>query len=120
MDYRIRLHEMAEIELDPIYDAINAEAGPVIAGNYVGGIYDLISGLLPFPERGTVRPGSVPRLRVIGYRRSASIAFTVEEDQVTILGVFRRGRDITAKMLRKRLQSASPDPTETSPPSRRS
>ncbi|WP_117193227.1 type II toxin-antitoxin system RelE/ParE family toxin [Rhizobium terrae] len=105
MNYRIRLHELAEMELDAIYDAISAAAGPVTAGDYVGGIYDLVEGLLPFPERGTVRQGAVPKLRIIGYRRSASIAFAIEDDLVIILGVFRRGRNIRPEMLRQRLKS---------------
>ena len=103
MAYRIRLHELAEAELAKIYDDIRNEVGAVTAGTYVGGIYDLIEGLTTFPERGTVRPGPVPGLRIIGYRRTASIAFTVETDQVTILGVFRRGQNVTSEMLKKRL-----------------
>lgn len=103
MDYRIRLHELAEAELDKIFDDITTEAGPIIAGNYVGGIYELIDGFTTFPERGTVREGPVPGLRIVGYRRTASIAFIVEGDQVTILGVFRRGRNVTADLLKNRL-----------------
>ncbi len=59
MDYRVRLHELAEAELDQIYDDIVAEAGPVTAGTYVGGLYDLIAGFATFAERGTVREGPV-------------------------------------------------------------
>lgn len=103
MDYRVRLHELAAAELDKIFDDITAEAGPVIAGRYVGGIYDLIEGFTTFAERGTVREGPVAGLRIVGYRRTASIAFIVEGDQVTILGVFRRGQNITADMLRNRI-----------------
>lgn len=55
MDYRIRLHALAESELDTIYDTILAEAGPVVAGQYVGGLYDFIRSMTVFAERGTVR-----------------------------------------------------------------
>ncbi|KAA1183770.1 type II toxin-antitoxin system RelE/ParE family toxin [Rhizobium tropici] len=103
MDYYIRLHKLAEAELDQIFDDMTANVGPAIAGNYVGGIYELIEGLATFAERGTVREGPVLGLRIIGYRRTASIAFVVEGDQVTVLGVFRRGRNVTADMLRNRL-----------------
>ncbi|AVA24995.1 toxin-antitoxin system toxin RelE/ParE family protein (plasmid) [Rhizobium sp. NXC24] len=102
MDYRIRLHELAEAELDKIFDDITAEAGPIIAG-YIGGIYNMIDGFPTFPERGTVREGPVPGLRIVGCRRTTSIAFIVEGDQVTILGVFRRGRNVTADLLKNRL-----------------
>ena len=95
---------MAEAELDKIFDDISAEAGPVTAGNYVGGIYEFIEGFATFAERGTVREGPVPGLRIVGYRRTASIAFIVEGDQVTIVGVFRRGRNVTADVLGNRLK----------------
>jgi toxin ParE1/3/4 len=39
-----------------------------------------------------VRPG----LRIIGYRRQASIAFVVSDAEVLILRVFRRGADTEA------------------------
>jgi len=55
MDFRIQLHELAEAELDKIFDDISAEAGPVTAGNYVGGIYEFIEGFATFAERGTAR-----------------------------------------------------------------
>ena len=103
MAYRVRLHELAEAELDKIYSDIRDEAGPVVAGNYVGGLYDFFEGLTTFPARGTVRAGPIPGLRIIGYRRTASIAFVVEADLVTILGVFRRGQNVTPEMLENRL-----------------
>ena len=74
MEYQIWLHELAEAELDKIFDDITAEAGPIIAGNYVGGIYELVDGFRTFPERGTVREGPLPGLRIVGYRRSARLS----------------------------------------------
>jgi len=103
MEYQLRLHELAEAELDAIFDTLNREAGPITAGQYVGGLYDLINGLTTFPERGTVRPGPVPGLRIIGFRRSASLAFTVEAHHITILGVFWRGQNVTPEILKNRL-----------------
>jgi len=41
-------------------------------------------------------------VRIIGYRRSVSIAFAVRSDRVLILGVFYGGRDITADLLQNR------------------
>jgi toxin ParE1/3/4 len=103
MEYVVRLHERAEAELDQMYDDIALVAGPEIAGKYVGGLYELIGGLATFAERGTVREGRIPGLRVIGYRRSVSVAFVVEKDEVTILGVFRRGKNITSEILKDRI-----------------
>lgn len=51
-----------------------------------------------FPKRGTVRDDVLPGLRVIGYRRQASIAFVVTGTDVIILRVLRRGQDVNAMM----------------------
>jgi toxin ParE1/3/4 len=56
-----------------------------------------------FPERGTVRDGPVPGLRIIGYRRSLSIAFVVQEERVVILSFFYNGRLATTEILEERL-----------------
>jgi len=39
-----------------------------------------------------------PNLRIVGFRRRATIAFTVGQDSVAILGVFYRGQEITAAL----------------------
>jgi len=103
MKYEIILHEKAEAELDGLYENIALQAGVSVAGNYVAGIYDFIEKLVTFPERGTVREGNIPGLRIIGYRRSVSIAFVVRDEKVTILGVFHRGQNITHDILEGRL-----------------
>ena len=103
MIHRLRIHKLAQAELKAIFRHISTEAGPVTASQYVGRIYAQIQDLATFPERGTIREGAVPGLRIIGYRRTASIAFVVEGDQVTILGVFRRGQNVTSEMLKKRI-----------------
>ncbi|WP_281061431.1 MULTISPECIES: hypothetical protein [unclassified Mesorhizobium] len=41
----------------------------------------------------------MPGLRIVGYRRAASIAFAVESEQVLILG----GRNITPELFEGRL-----------------
>ena len=94
MVHRIAFHAGAEAEIDELYELLLAQAGATVAGHYVGGIYDLIEGLRTFPERGSLREGKVPGLRVIGYRHRVSIAFTVQKDVVYVLGVFYGGRDV--------------------------
>lgn len=42
-------------------------------------------------------------LRVVGYRRRVSIAFSVEADRVMILGIFYGGRNITTELLDERV-----------------
>ena len=102
MRYRIVYHEKSEGELDELYENIALRAGLAIAGNYVGSILDFIDSLRTFPERGTIRQSNIPGLRIIGYRRSVSIAFVVQDDVVMILGVFHRGQNITVEELEER------------------
>jgi toxin ParE1/3/4 len=101
--YEIILHERAEAELDQLYVDIALRGGISIARNYVAGIYEFIEKLAIFPERGTIREGNIPGLRIIGYRGSASIAFFVKGGKVTVLGVFYRGQNVTSEMLEERL-----------------
>ena len=47
-----------------------------------------------FPLRGARRDDLHPGLRIVGYRRKASIAFQVKDGLVTIVRVFHGGQDI--------------------------
>jgi toxin ParE1/3/4 len=102
MAHRVVYHPKAEAELDAIYNDIEASTDATIAGRYVRGLIAFIHELELFPERGTVRESRVTGLRIIGYRKSVSIAFYVRDDIVTILGLFRRGRNITEDILYER------------------
>jgi toxin ParE1/3/4 len=102
MRYRVVLHQKAEDELNALYDTIAGNAGPTTAWNFVSGIRTFCSQLSDFPERGTQRVELMRGLRIIGYRRSVSIAFAVETDTVIILGIFYGGRNFTAEMFEER------------------
>ena len=102
MAYRIIYHPQAEAELDKLYVDIAAAAGTRIAGDFVDGVITFIENLDTFPERGTVRESKVPGLRIVGYRRSVSLAFSVHDNSVFILGVFAHGRDINDNVLEDR------------------
>jgi toxin ParE1/3/4 len=68
------------------------------ASFYTDAIIDYCDGLATFPERGTQRDDILPGLRVIGYRRGATIAFAIRRQTVVILGVFYGGRDYEAAL----------------------
>ncbi|MCV9998917.1 type II toxin-antitoxin system RelE/ParE family toxin [Pararhizobium sp. YC-54] len=104
MRYRVLLHPKAEEGLNALYDTIAENAAPTTAWNFVSGIRKFCSKLSDFPERGTERVELMPGLRVIGYRRSVSIAFTVEGEIVIILGIFYGGRNLTTEMFEERLR----------------
>jgi len=103
ISHAIILHQKAEEELDQLYDYIADHAGPSAAWKYISGIREFADGLATFPERGTVREGPIPGLRIIGYRRSLSVAFVVQEKRVLILGFFYNGRLATNEILEERL-----------------
>ena len=102
MTRRVVYHALAEAELDKLYEDIAIMAGVNVAGRYIGDLIDFIEKLTTFPERGTIRESKVPGLRIIGYRRSVTMAFFVVGDVVTILGIFGRGRNVTLELIEER------------------
>ncbi|PBB87519.1 type II toxin-antitoxin system RelE/ParE family toxin [Mesorhizobium sp. WSM3876] len=77
-------------------------ASPAIPWNFVSGIRDHCRNLATFPLRGTEQTEIVPGLRIVGYRRTVSIAFAVESERVLILGIFYGGRNITPELFENR------------------
>lgn len=80
-------------QLEALYDYIAADAGSRRARDFVMSIIDYCESFSTFPHRGAKRDDIRPGLRVIGFRRRVSIAFTVKENAVPILGVFYGGQD---------------------------
>lgn len=100
--YRVLLHPKAETELNALYDTVAEKAGAVTAWNFVSGIRTFCSKLSDFPERGTERVELMPGLRIVGYRRSVSVAFIVETEAVIILGIFYGGKNFTTETFEDR------------------
>lgn len=96
MSVRISFSTQAIADLQSIYDYIAPRGGERIARDYVARLYAYCLDFRVFPERGVRRDDLRPGLRLIGYRRQATIAFAVLGNDVTILRVFQRGRDIEA------------------------
>ncbi len=94
--YNVVISEVAITQLDALYFCIAENGGEKTAEAFVGGIQQFCLKLADFPHRGSHRDlTSVPGLRTVGYKRRATIAFTVDDDRasVTILGVFYGGQD---------------------------
>ncbi|HMK91286.1 MAG TPA: type II toxin-antitoxin system RelE/ParE family toxin [Methylocystis sp.] len=94
--YRVIFSPEAEAQLVAIYRWISEKASPTIADRFTAAIVDYCEKLEQFPERGTRRDDLRPGLRTIGFRRRVTIAFAVEADAVTIIGVFYGGQDFEA------------------------
>ena len=94
--YRVIFSPEAEAQLVAIYRRISERASPATAERFTSAIVDYCEKLEHFPERGTRRDDLRPGLRTIGFRRRVTIAFAVEGDAVTIIGVFYGGQDFEA------------------------
>ncbi len=93
MAYRVAFSPEAEDQLATLYAYIAVAVSPAMAERYVNAIIDYCESSRSFPLRGARRDGIRPGLRVTNYRGRAVIAFTVENDQVAIIGVFYGGQD---------------------------
>jgi toxin ParE1/3/4 len=94
--YAVRFTDEALADLGSIFTALLPVAGERVARDFVGRLEAKCLALVTLPERGTTRDNVRPGLRIIGYRRQASIAFVVTDAEVLILRVFRRGADTEA------------------------
>lgn len=89
----------ARDDLIALYEWISAKAGAQIAIGYIERIRAYCDGFDLASERGTARDDVRPGLRIVGFERRLTIAFSVSDETVTILRVFYGGQnweDITA------------------------
>lgn len=89
----VEITEEARRDLFAIYDWVAQAGAPDTALAYVERIEVFCKSLDVASERGSERSDVRPGLRVIGFERSASIAFMVEDERVVILRVFSGGRN---------------------------
>ena len=95
---RIVFAPEAANDLVGLYDWIAGEAAPIVALNYIERVEELCRRLGIGSERGHLRSDIRPGLRILGFERRLTIAFTVGEDDVTILRVFAAGRNWEASL----------------------
>ena len=78
------------------YDYLLPLAGEAVADRYVEDMLAACEGLREFPMRGGPRSAIRPGLRIISVKRRATIAYVVSGDEVIILRILGRGRDLGA------------------------
>ncbi len=96
MPYRIVYTSKARDHLNDLYFYLAAVADADVGQRYVDGIIDRIDTLADFPRRGTPRDEIRAGLRTIPWKKRVTIAFMIEDAEVTIVGVSYGGRDIEA------------------------
>jgi toxin ParE1/3/4 len=83
----------ARDDLFALYDWIADAASPQVALSYVERIERFCLGFADLSERGTRRDDVRPGLRVTGFERRVTVAFSVDDDRVVILRIFYGGRN---------------------------
>lgn len=83
----------ARADLFNLYETLSIPAGRSIAFAYVEKLEAFCLKLDLASERGRARDDLRPGLRITGFRRRVTVAFSVDEDQVTILRLFYGGQD---------------------------
>jgi toxin ParE1/3/4 len=90
---RVVLAPEAADDLQGLYDWIAGRASPTVAMGYLDRVERFLAGLSIGAERGHLRSDVRPGLRIIGFERRLTVAFTVDDDLVTVLRVLRAGQD---------------------------
>jgi toxin ParE1/3/4 len=91
--------EAQEQQLLELYRYIAAAASPVIAERYTNAIITYCEELRTFPHRGYRRDDIREGLRVTNYRKRVVIAFDVDAEQVSVIGIFYGGQDYETVLL---------------------
>ncbi|EJC79658.1 plasmid stabilization system protein [Rhizobium leguminosarum bv. trifolii WSM2297] len=94
MRYTVRLSVAARDDVDALLNYLVPRAGEVAAQNYIDRLQTFLEGFQNFPKRGTVRGEIRDGLRIVGFERSLSIAFTVEGETVYILRIMSGGQEL--------------------------
>ncbi|QDL56762.1 type II toxin-antitoxin system RelE/ParE family toxin [Rhodoferax aquaticus] len=93
MLYRVVFAPEALAQLEALYRYVAQAASPDIAARYTDAIVAYCEGLESFALRGTRRDDIRPGLRVINYKKRAVIAFAVDAEVVSVIGIYFGGQD---------------------------
>jgi len=93
MPYTVVFTPEAGEQLAAIYRYIAAKASPETAERYTSAIVSYCEGMQFTPHRGTRRDEIRSGLRITNYKKRSVIAFAVDAEQLSIIGVFYGGQD---------------------------
>ena len=83
----------ARDDLFALYNRISARASPATAFAYIERLETACLGFATASERGHRRDDIRPGLRIAGFERRVTIAFSIDDQKVTVLRLFYGGRD---------------------------
>jgi plasmid stabilization system protein ParE len=93
MAYRVVFAPEAAEQLVALHRYITQAGAPQAALRYTEAIIGYCESLCTFPIQGTARDDIRPGLRITNYKKRTVIAFSVDRDLVSILGIFYGGQD---------------------------
>jgi plasmid stabilization system protein ParE len=91
--YTVVFAPEAEEQLAALYRYIAEQASREVAFRYANAIVEYCEGMDQVPLRGTRRDDIRPGLRITHYRGRTIIAYAVDAEHVSIVGVFYGGQD---------------------------
>jgi toxin ParE1/3/4 len=94
MSHRVVFSPKAINDIAELLDFLLPLAGERASRRLIDDLIDYCQGFATFPIRGQSRDDLAPGLRVVGYRRRASITFLVENETITIIRIYYAGREI--------------------------
>ena len=83
----------AEADLLALHSQIASASSFEVASRYIERIEAFCASFDLVAERGALREDLLPGLRIVGFERRVSIAFTVDDRTVTFLRFFYGGQD---------------------------
>jgi toxin ParE1/3/4 len=94
--WRLVFSRRALADLDAIYDWVAENAGRKTADRYAERLRSFSLRLMHYPMRAEVRDDILPGVRLIGFEKSVTLVFVVDEDreEVRILRLLYRGQQI--------------------------
>lgn len=96
MKYRVIYEPEAQNDLLEIYDYIAGRSDPLTALHYIERIEAGCDALAVFPLRGSSVADVRKGLRIVGFERRISIAFSIVGEAVKIVRILYGGRDLSA------------------------
>ena len=93
MSWRVQFTPEALDQLRRLEERIANAGAPMTAERYVDSVVDFCMKLQAFPARGVSRDNLLPGLRVTHFRKRLMIAYTLDPEVVSIIGVFYGGQD---------------------------
>ena len=97
--YTVIFTPEAQDQLAALYRYIAAAATPTTAERYTNTIVTHCEELRTFPNRGALRDDIRPGLRITNFKKRTVIAFAVNADLVSIIGIYYGGQNYEAALL---------------------